>query len=183
MNSIVRGNLKSLPKMPERKGKNFAYAARLWVIGDVGEAVALWALREYKFRRIIKPLLLQYKEKDKIRSICHFISPNQIRQGVCFLPSMDEKVYNCRVFNEEQQKYNFTRWDFLALKTQRENNKFITHPCLIEVKTHRAEAKSRDYETFKNKDFSKESSMGFRIFCLKIVLRDNWDFEAELEEL
>jgi len=184
MSLIVRGNLKSLPKMPERKGRNFAYASRLWLIGDVGEAIGFWVLHKSRFWRIVKPLLLQYKEEERIKNICHFVSPNQIRQGVCRLPTEDELYYNRKIFSEEQREYHFSPWDFIAIKIKKEQRKFVAYPCLIDVKTQRAEAKTnRDYESFKQRDFLHERKLGFRIFCLKIVLCDNWDFEAELEEL
>ena len=184
MNLITKGNLKSLPKMPKRGGKNTAYAARLWLIGDVGEAIGFWVLHKCKFWRIVKPLLLQYKEEGRIKNICHFISPNQIRQGLCFLPTEHEIYYNSKILNEEQRGYDFARWDFLAIKIRKERHKFVAYPCLIDVKTQRAEAKTdRDYESFKKRDFSREKKLGFRVFCLRVILHDNWRFEAELEEL
>jgi hypothetical protein len=184
MNLIIKGNVKSLPNMPERKGRNFKNAARLWLIGDIGEAIAFWVLHKSRFWRIIKPLSLQHKEEDRIKSVCHFVSPNQVRQGLCFLPTDDELYYYSKIFSGEQRGYDFARWDFLAIKIRKESHNFVAYPCLIDVKTQRAEAKTnRDYESFKKRDFSREKELRFKIFCLKVVLRNDWDFEAELEEL
>ncbi|MBM3142857.1 MAG: hypothetical protein FJ005_07415 [Chloroflexi bacterium] len=156
----------------------------LWMVGDVGESIGFWVLHKCKFRRIVKPLVLQYREKDRIKTISHFISPNQIRQGICFLPSEDESLYWNKVLTEEQKKYHFIRWDFLALKVQRESRKLIAYPCLIEVKTRRSGTKiSRDYESFKKRDFTREKCLGFRVFCASIILHDDWNFEADIEEL
>lgn len=182
MGLIITGNLKSLAMDTDRKERRFAYAARLWLIGDVGEAIGFWVLHKCKFRRIVKPLLLRYRQ-GRMKTTSHFISPNQIRQGQCYLPSEDELVYN-NVFSEEQKKYSFSAWDFLAIKVQKERSKLVSYPCLIDVKTRRGEAKtSRDYESFKKRDFSREKKLGFRVFCLRVILHDNWRFEAELEEL
>lgn len=182
MTLIIRGDLKSLIKDTNRGGKGFAYAARLWLIGDVGEAIGFWALHKCKFRRIVKPLLLRYRQ-GRIETTSHFISPNQIRQGQCYLPSEDELYYNS-VLSEQQKSYSFSTWDFLAILVRREHHKSVGYPCLINVKTQRAEARtSRDYESFKKRDFSHEKNLGFKVLCLRVLLRDNWSFEAKLEEL
>jgi hypothetical protein len=182
MKSVIIGNVKSPAKYA--KPKDQMDPTSLWMVGDVGESIGFWVLHKYKFRRIVKPLELQYREGDRIKTVSHFISPNQIRQGICFLPSEKESYYWSKVLTEEQKEYHFIRWDFLAIKVERESRKFIAHPCLIEVKTRRSETKtSRDYESFKKRDFTREKGLGFRVFCVSVILCDDWNFEADIEEL
>ena len=176
----IKGNLEELPEAPKRrKGKRLT-ALRSWTIGGVGEAIAFWALHKARFWRVVKSLLLQYKNGDGITKVSSFISPNQLRQGLCFLPSYDERYYRRKFLTDEQIKLTF-RWDFLALK--KENKERMSSPCLIEVKTQSTFEPSEDYRLFKKRDFSKEKTAGFQIFCLRIVLKENWGFEAIFEKL
>ena len=164
---IIKGNLKQLPDVSKRGGKDVSSAFRSWVIGDIGEVIGFWVLHKARFWRIVKPLLLQHRDKGKIKNISSFISPDQIRQGLCYLPSADERYYKSRVLTEKQIKLT-QRWDFLALKIQKEGKKTKSYPCLIDVKTQKFEVGStEDYRLFKKRDFSKEKKLGFRVFVLK----------------
>ncbi|MCW4003258.1 MAG: hypothetical protein NWE95_05015 [Candidatus Bathyarchaeota archaeon] len=173
-NKRIEGNLKQLPQLKRRGGRNMSNALRSWTIGDVGEVIGFWALHKARFWRIVKPLLLQHKSEDKLVNISSFISPNQLRQGLCWLPNSDERYYR-KILTEEQIQLTF-RWDFLALK-------YKVGPCLVEIKTQSGTEPSDDYRLFKKRDFSKEKKMGFQIFCLRVVLRENWEFEVVIEEL
>jgi len=165
----VKGNLKRLPTVKCGK-RDMSNALRSWTIGGVGEALGFWALHRAKFWRIVKPLMLQGLGNGNIIA---FISPNQLRQGLCWLPSDSERYYR-KALTEEQIKLAF-RWDFLANK--------LGHPCLIEVKTQSGIEPSDDHRLFKKRDFSREKQAGFQVFCLKVVLMENWEFEAFFEEL
>jgi len=183
ISETVKGNLKRLPDMPTKVRKNVAEALRYWVIGDIGEDIAFWVLHKARFWRIVKPLWLQYKE-DKKRNVSALVSPNQLRQGLCFLPSEDEWYYRRRMDLTEEHLKLTRRWDFLALKILKEESRFKAYPCLIEVKTQWSETKdSEGYRLFRRRDFSNEKRLGFRVFCLRILLGESWDFEANLEEL
>ncbi len=102
MKSVIIGNVKSPAKYA--KPKDRMDPTSLWMVGDVGESIGFWVLHKYKFRRIVKPLELQYREKNRIKTISHFISPNQIRQGICFLPSEKESYYWSKILTEEQKE-------------------------------------------------------------------------------
>lgn len=182
MASIIKGNLRLPPRGRQAK-RRLAKPTHLWLLGDIGEAIAIQVLHQWRFWRIVKPLLFQHKEEDGVVNHCHFISPGQIRQGICFMPTMQDLYYR-KILSVEQNTYHFYHWDFVATKIHKENHKFVAYPCLIEVKTQRREAvRSYDYESFMKKDFSAEKERGFKIFCLRILLHDNWDYEAELNEL
>jgi len=184
MNSTrIKGNLLELPKVPKRAGKHISRALRNWTIGDIGEVIGFWVLHKAGFWRIVKPFLLQCRNGDKIVNISSFISPNQIRQGICLLPTTDERYYKDKILTEEQMKSTH-RWDFLALRIRKRGGKIKAYPCLIDVKTQRSKAEtSEDYRLFKKRDFSREKEIGFKILCLRIILSDDWYFEAKLEEL
>jgi len=51
------------------------------------------------------------------------------------------------------------------------------------VKTLSKVKPSEDYRLFKKRDFSREKEAGFRIFCLRVKLKENWRFEVVFEEL
>ena len=136
----------------------------------MGEVIGFWALHKAKFWWIVKPLMLQGMGKGNMLT---FISENQLRQGLCWLPSSAERYYR-KTLTEEQIKLTF-RWDFLAKKSKT--------PCLIEVKTQSGAEPSDGYRLFKKRDFSREKQAGFRILCLRVVLKENWDFETLFEEL
>jgi hypothetical protein len=51
------------------------------------------------------------------------------------------------------------------------------------VKTLSRVESSDDYRLFKKRDFSKEKEAGFRFFCLRVMLKENWRFEVIFEEL
>jgi len=178
----IEGNLKELPQAQDRGGRKISSALRSWTIGGAGEAIALWALCKVRFWRIVKPLLIQHRNNDEIVNISSFISPNQLRQGLCWLPNEDELYYRKKILTDEQIKLTY-RWDFLALKIQKEIGKNKVFPCLIEVKTLSKVEPSEDYRLFKKRDFSREKEAGFRIFCLKVMLKENWRFEVMFEEL
>ena len=179
----INGNLLELPEVSQRAGKNVSSALRPWTIGSVGEAIGFWVLNKARFWRIVKPLLLQCRIDNEIRNISSFISPNQIRQGLCFLPNQDERYYKDKLLTEDQVKLTY-RWDFLALLTRKESGKSRVYPCLIEVKTQRSKARTiEDYRPFNKRDFSREKKAGFKVFCLRILLGNCWHFEARLEEL
>lgn len=150
--------------------RDLSNALRCWTIGGVGEVIGFWALHKAKFWWIVKPLMLQGMGKGNTLT---FISPNQIRQGLCWLPNSAERYYR-KILTEEQINLTF-RWDFLAKKAKT--------PCLIEVKTQSAIEPHDDYRLFKKRNFSKEKQAGFRIFCLRVVLGEDWKFEALFEEL
>jgi len=177
----TEGNLKQLPQVKRRGRRNMSNALRLWTIGGVGEVIGFWALHKARFWRIVKPLLLQHKREDELENISSFISPNQLRQGICMLPTEDELYYR-KILTEEQIEFT-CRWDFLALRIQRGIGEHAVSPCLVEIKTQSGAEPSDDYRLFKKRDFSREKKIGFRIFCLRIVLRENWEFEVVFEEL
>lgn len=156
-------------------------ALRYWTIGGIGEVVGFWALHRARFWRIVKPLLLQHKREGELENISSFISPNQLRQGICMFPTNDELYYR-KILTEEQIELT-RRWDFLALKIQRGIGKQTVCPCLVEVKTQSGAEPSDDYRVFKKRDFSREKKMGFRIFGMSVVLGEDWGFEAVFEEL
>jgi hypothetical protein len=165
----IEGNLKQLPTVKcGRRG--MSNALRCWTIGGVGEVIGFWALHKARFWYIVKPIMLQGMGKGNILT---YISPNQLRQGLCWLPSSAERYYR-KILTDEQIKLTF-RWDFLANKPKA--------PCLIEIKTQSGTEPSDDYRLFKKRDFSKEKQEGFRVFCLRVVLRENWEFEVLFEEL
>lgn len=177
----IEENLKQLPQVKRRGGRNMSNALRSWTIGGVGEVIGFWSLHKARFWRIVKPLLLQHKSEDKLVNISSFISPNQLRQGICKFPTEDELYYR-KILTEEQIELTF-RWDFLALRIQKEIGKHIVCPCLVEIKTQSGAEPSDGYRLFKKRDFSREKKIGFRIFCLRVVLRENWEFEVMFEEL
>ena len=183
----IKGNLCELPEI--LYVGTASNALRSWAIGDVGETIAFWALHKAKFWRIVKPFLIQYMAGDEIVNISSFISPNQIRHGSCMLPNEDERYYKEKILTEEQVKLTY-RWDFLAVKIEKVGDRFEACPCLIDVKTQRAESgtsftDSEYYKIFKKKceDCSKEKEIGFKVFCLRIIVGDDWHFEARFKEL
>lgn len=165
----IEGNLKQLPTVKCGK-RDLSNAFRSWTIGGIGEVIAFLALHKAKFSCIVKPLMLQGMGKG---NILIFISPNQLRQGLFWHSRGTERYYQ-KTLTEEQFKLAF-RWDFLAMK--------LKAPCLIEVKTQSGSEPSDYYRLFKKRDFSREKQAGFRIFCLRVVLKENWDFETLFEEL
>ncbi len=185
--SSVKGNLCELPEIVYA-GTSLD-ALRSWIIGDVGESIAFWALHQAGFWRIVKPFHLQYMAGDEIINISSFISPNQIRHGSCLLPNEDELYYKEKILTDEQ--VNLThRWNFVALKIQKIGDRFEATPCLIDVKTQRAESAtcfndSEYYKIFKKKceDSAKEKELGFDVYCLRIILGDDWHFEAIFTQL
>ena len=183
----IKGNICELPEMVH--AETAASTLRSWIIGDIGENIAFWALHEAKFWRIVKPFQIQYMAGDEIINISSFISPNQVRHGLCMLPNEDERYYAEKILTEEQLKLTY-RWDFLALKIQKEGERFEACPCLIDVKIQRSKSATcfndtEYYKIFKKKcDASaKEKENGFKLYCLMIVLEDNWQFEAIFTEL
>jgi len=172
--ATITGNLQELPKLPVSS----------WITGDVSEAIGLWALYKARFWKIVKPLHLQWRKRHQITNISSFISPNQIRQGLCLIPSHDELYYRDKILTEEQMKLTHRwRWDFLALKAVREGYRWKTYPCLIEVKTQwYGKDATEGYRLFEKRDFSKEKVSGFKVFCLRVMLGDNWNFEVAFEE-
>ncbi len=165
---LIEGNLKALPAVEKGK-KDFTNTLRCWTIGGVGEVISFWGLHKAKFWRIVKPIMFQ----GCLINGLAFVSPNQIRQGLCLLPNSDERYYRKRL-TDEQIKLTY-RWDFLALKPK--------GPFLIEIKTQSAIEPHDDYRLFKKRDFSKEKQAGFSVLCLRIVLRADWQFEVLFEEL
>lgn len=121
--SHIEGNLKQLPTVKSGQ-KDLSKALGCWTIGGIGEVIGFWALHKAKFWRIVKPLRLQGIGRGNTVT---FISPNQIRQGLVWLPSSNERYYR-KILTEEQINLTF-RWDFLALKPKA--------PCLIKLKLSR----------------------------------------------
>jgi hypothetical protein len=116
----IRGNLRELPQVQDQGRRKISTALRSWTIGGVGETIALWTLYKARFWRIVKPLRIQYRNNGKMVDVSSFISPNQLRQGLCLLPNEDERYYRKKILTEEQIKLTY-RWDFLALKIHEES--------------------------------------------------------------
>ena len=180
----IKGNMFQLPRV-HYMGENVSNLLQSWVIEDIGEAIGFWALHKSRFWRIVKPLLLKYIVGDEIVTFSSFISPNQIRTGVCLLPNEDEIYYKEMILTEEQVKATHG-WDFLALQIEKIDERFEAHPSLIDIKTQRSIPtinKQHKKRPTNHDTFAREKKQDFKVFLLQIIFQDNWHFEVKLEEV
>ena len=180
---LISGNMLELSQTPSAE-QAIPYALGFWANRELGEAVACWVLQKANFWRIIKPFQIQHMSGDEIENIGCLITPQQIRQRSCLLPGEEELYYREKILTNEQLK-TVSRWDYLALRIQKSNDRFEAYPCLIDFTTqkHREEIMRRGWYMKSEEDIERAKESGFRVFKLEVTLNENWSFTASLEEM
>src|SRR4030042_3241305 len=111
---MIRGNMLELSQIPG-DGQGIPHTLGIWANKELGDAVAFWVLQKAQFWRIVKPFQIQQMAGDEIENISCLLTPQQIRQRACLIPSNEERYYKDRILTDEQLKA-VSRWDYLALK-------------------------------------------------------------------
>jgi hypothetical protein len=181
---LIQGNMLELTETPEI-GRNASRTLGLSVGREVGDAIAFWVLQKVGFWRIVKPFLIQQMSRDEIQKIGCLLTPHQIHQHLCLLPSEDELYYRERILDEEQLMLAY-RWDYLALRIQKGEDRFEAYPSLIDFTTQEplgiVKVQSGLYRKVW-KDVERVKGTGFRVFILEVVLGENWHFKANIQEI
>jgi hypothetical protein len=181
---FIQGNMLELSEAPSAE-RNAPSTFGFSVGREVGDAIAFWALQKAGFWRIVRPFLIQHMAGDEIENIGCLLTPHQIRQRLCLLPSEDELYYKERILDEEQLMSAY-RWDYLALRIQKSGDGFEAYPSLIDVTTQEPRGIVRIQHGLyrkKQEDIDRVKETGFRVFRLEIILGENWRFKANIEEI
>lgn len=181
---LIQGNMLELSKTPDI-GRNTSGTLGLSVGREVGDAIAYWALQKTGFWRIVKPFLIQHMSGDEIKNIGCLLTPHQIHQHLCLLPSEDELYYRERILDEEQLMSAY-KWDYLALRIEKGEDRFEAYPSLIDFTTQEPLGIAKVQAGLHRKvreDIERVKETGFRVFRLEIVLGENWHFKANIQEI
>ncbi len=180
---LIRGNMLELSQTPG-DGQGIPHTLGIWANKELGDAVAFWVLQKAQFWRIVKPFQIQHMAGDEIENISCLLTPQQIRQRACLIPSDEERYYKDRILTDEQLKA-VSRWDYLALKIQKSGDRFEAYPCLIDFTTQKPQKEITHQGWFKKtgEDIERMKESGFRVFRLEIILSENWSFTANLWEM
>lgn len=136
---------------------NLAQIGNTTLLGDVGEAIALYYLSSHGFYVVTRPILFHQGEM-KLISAHHQVRP--------------PKGEYTRSLNDKQIKYlkeNYA-WDYVAFRGG--------SPCLVEVKTVRGCRTS-----IRKPDPSQAKALGFIPILVIVRLLENWQVTVEMTEL
>jgi hypothetical protein len=136
---------------------NLVETRKAALLGDVGEAIALYYLSSHGFYVVTRPILF-HQGKMKLISAHHQVRP----------PKGDYT----RSLNDEQIKYlkEGYAWDYVAFRGG--------SLCLVEVKTVRGHRAS-----IRRPDPSQAKALGFSPILLIVRLLENWQVTVEMIEL
>ena len=144
---------------------NLAQTRKATLLGDVGEAIALYYLRSHGFNIVTRAIWFfrGQIEKGEVK----LISPHY---------ELTKWDYTHWLNNEQLQylKEGYA-WDYIAFKTH-----FLVKPSpyLVEVKTVRGYRLS-----IRKPDPSQAKALGFTPILLIVRLLENWQVAVEMSEL
>jgi hypothetical protein len=132
------------------------------LLGDVGEAIALYYLSSHGFYVVTRPIWLLRGEM-KLISAHYQVRPRKGEYG--------------HSLSDEQIKYlkEGYAWDYVAFKSDWPFGSLV---YLVEVKTVRGYRKS-----IRRPDPSQAKDLGFKPILLIVRLLENWQVRVEMSEL